>query len=147
MEISPETLIRTGLYEEPAATPTPETIDPIGSDELESDIAEQPAEKAAPAEPAIPVEPDLNVESAKSQEPSSLDNTIKTNQRRMPTVEGESLNDEQRMARTWYNRAFNFLEAGELDNAIKAVGTALEWQPDLAPAIALMAELQEERKE
>ena len=146
MEISPETLIRSGLHEEPAATQPPETIEPIRSDNLEPDVIEPPI-VAAPVEPGIPVEPAQTIEPIRHQEPAALDISIKTNQRRIPAVEGENLNDEQRMARTWYNRAFNYLEVGELDNAIKAVETALKWQPDLAPAGALLEELQEKRKE
>ncbi len=39
-------------------------------------------------------------------------------------------NDEERMARTWYNRAIRLFDAGEIDEAIKSADTALTWKSD-----------------
>ncbi|MFW9805718.1 MAG: hypothetical protein ACFFFK_03195 [Candidatus Thorarchaeota archaeon] len=47
------------------------------------------------------------------------------------------LTDEQRVSRNWYNKAVRFKEMGEIDQAIKAVEKAIEWDPDFEDALEL----------
>ena len=54
--------------------------------------------------------------------------------------------DDERMARNWYNRAVTFREEGVIEEAIRSVETALKWVPDHKEALALWKELQDEKK-
>lgn len=142
MEITPETLIKSGLEKEPVIRPKEsiETIEPVQSTDFEPDI---PIVKPPPVEEVSLPEPSEPVEVAEVAERVVTDKSIQTEQQVIPVIEGEILSDENRMARNWYNRAFGFLEVGDLKAAINAVETALKWQPDLPQALALKKELSE----
>jgi hypothetical protein len=49
--------------------------------------------------------------------------------------------NEERMAQNWYNRAVLYRDSGEIDEAIRSIEKALEWQPDSEQALALRDEL------
>ncbi len=137
MDITPESVRKAGLYSTKKKTEAPEqpveTIEPVPSTVSEESEVVQPLE---------PVEqPVLEVKVEEPVEEEVSENAISTVQKRIP--EGESLPDEQRMARNWYNRAFGFLDVGDLEAAIKAVETALKWHPDHPQALALKKELSE----
>ncbi len=139
MKITPETLIKSGLYKEPTARVEQiepvESIDPVESrDSLHSTEADTQIEPTVVEKPIDPVEP---VEIEVSEK------FIKTVQQKIPVLDGVVLPDNQRMARNWYNRAFEFLKVGDLEGAIKTVETALKWQPDHRQALTLKKELLE----
>ena len=147
MEITADTLIKSGMHKKPEPKPIEpvKTIEPVESVDFEPEPPMEEAfiEEAETEQVPEPVEPVVQDEPTEEVELPVSDKSIRTEQKMIPVEKGEVLPDNQRMARNWFNRAFGFLEAGDLEKATEAVDKALKWQPDHPQALALKKELSE----